>query len=56
MGKTYRLQRKSDITDASWQSLPGVGDLIATGNDTESITDPNALSLGKAFYRITVLP
>jgi hypothetical protein len=55
-GKTYRLERKLSLTDASWQSIPGVVDLVATGNDTESITDPNALSLGRAFYHFTLVP
>jgi hypothetical protein len=35
--------------------IRGVQDLIATGNDTELITDPNAISLGKAFYRVRFL-
>lgn len=55
-GKTYRLERKLSLIDANWQSIPGVLDLLATGNDTESIADPNALNLGKAFYRVRLLP
>jgi parallel beta-helix repeat protein len=55
-GKIYRLERKLSIDDPTWQSIPGVVDLVATGNDTESITDLNASSLGKAFYHVRLLP
>lgn len=55
--QAYRLGRKLNIPDANWQSLaPTVPDLVATGNDTESITDPSAINLGKAFYRVRLLP
>lgn len=51
-GKFYRLERKLNLTD-SWQSIPDVQDLNATGNDVESITAPNSVNLGRAFYRAT---
>jgi hypothetical protein len=50
---TYRLQRKMNIADASWQDINGVNELTATGNDIEPITSPGDVSLGKAFYRVT---
>jgi hypothetical protein len=55
-GKTYRLERKTSITDASWQSIAGVADLTASSTGSLQITDPNAISLGHAFYRVRLLP
>lgn len=55
-GKRYRLQRKLKITESMWQDIFGVNDLVATGNNTESITDPGAISFGQAFYRVLLLP
>ncbi len=55
-GKTYRLERKLNMTDPTWLSIGGVGDLIASGDDTEQITDPNAVGLGQAFYHVITIP
>ena len=55
-GKTYRLQRKLDMTGTTWISIAGIADLIATGDDTEQITDPNGISLGQAFYHVILVP
>ena len=55
-GKTYRLERKLNMTDATWLSIGGVADLIASGDDTEQITDPNAVGLGQAFYHVISIP
>jgi hypothetical protein len=56
-GYTYRLERKANMTDPSWQNLSAtVDDIQASGNDVESMTDPNGFSLGRAFYHITVVP
>jgi hypothetical protein len=56
-GNRYRLERKSDISDpnATWQSIVGLADVMATSSSAQ-VTDPNALSLGKAFYRVRLLP
>ena len=51
-GVTYRLERKLNITDSMWQNIPGVSDLTAANNGPAQITDPGAVSLGKAFYRV----
>ena len=51
-GATYRLERKLQITDSLWQSIPGVNDLTAASTGTAQITDPGAVSLGAAFYRV----
>jgi hypothetical protein len=55
-GAKYRLQRATSLTPTpiNWQAIAGVPDLIATGDDVETIMDPNAVSLGAAFYRIIV--
>ena len=51
-GATYRLERKLQITDSLWQSIPGVNDLTAASSGPAQITDPGAVSLGTAFYRV----
>jgi hypothetical protein len=54
-GKVYGLQRKSNITDAQWQT-PDIMDLTATGNDTESLKDFNAITnFNHAFYHVIFL-
>jgi hypothetical protein len=55
-GQVYRLERKPNITDSTWLSISGLQDLIAAGDDIEQVTDPNAISLGKAFYQVRLLP
>jgi uncharacterized delta-60 repeat protein len=55
IGSTYRLERKLSLADANWQSIAGVSDLTANATVAQ-FTDPNALSLGKAFYRVRLLP
>jgi uncharacterized delta-60 repeat protein len=55
IGSTYRLERKLSLADANWQSIAGVSDQTATATVAQ-FTDPNALSLGKAFYRVRLLP
>ena len=55
-GKTYRLERKIDNVNATWQSIPGVSDLAAAVTGVTQITDPAAVSLGKALYRVRLLP
>ncbi len=54
-GVTYRLLRKLSITDPTWQTISGVADLTAASTGPALITDPNAMSLGKAFYQIQLL-
>jgi hypothetical protein len=55
-GRAYRLERKLEMTDPSWQSITGVSDFTAGSNGVAPIIDPNAISLGKAFYRVRLLP
>jgi hypothetical protein len=52
--RTYRLERKLALTDPTWQSIPGVADLTATG--PAQIIDPGAFNLDRAFYRVRLLP
>ena len=54
-GATYRLKRKLNITDSTWQSIAGVTDLSPGASGPAHITDPGAVSLGKAFYRVRLL-
>jgi serine protease AprX len=55
-GGTYHLERKLEITDITWQSISGVSDLTAGATGSAQITDPGAISLGKAFYQVRLLP
>jgi Cysteine-rich secretory protein family len=55
-GRSYRLERKHDLTDPTWQSIAGVSDFHAVSNGTAPITDPNAISQGQEFYRVRLLP
>jgi serine protease AprX len=55
-GKTYRLERKLEITDATWQSIPGVADLTPGTTGTAQIIDLDGASQTKAFYRVRWLP
>ena len=54
--RTYRLERKSAMTDPSWQSIPGVNDLTLPASGATEIADPGAIDLGRAFYRVSLLP
>ena len=55
-GKTYRLERKLNMTDTQWQSINGVPDFTAGSTGVAPINDPNATGLTKAFYRVRQLP
>jgi CSLREA domain-containing protein len=55
-GAKYRLERKLNITDPSWSTVSGVNDLIAPSTGPAQFTDPGAISLGKAFYHVLLLP
>jgi serine protease AprX len=50
--RTYRLERKLEMTDSSWQSIPGVADFTATTTGPAPIADPSGSALGRAFYRV----
>jgi subtilisin family serine protease len=55
-GKTYRLERKLNIADPSWQSIPGVNDLTPSTTGTAQIIDPAGASQPRAFYRVRWIP
>jgi serine protease AprX len=55
-GKTYRLERKFEITDASWQSIPGVADLTPSTAGPAQIIDLGGASQPRAFYRVRWIP
>lgn len=52
---SYRLERKLELTNTSWQNIPGVSDLTATSNGPAQIVDTNTANLSKAFYRVNLL-
>jgi CSLREA domain-containing protein len=56
-GATYRLERTPSLSPPNWQSISGVADLTASGNGPAQITDTTSpISLGRAFYRVALLP
>lgn len=49
-GKIYGLQRKQALTATSWQPVIS-SDIVANGNDIESVEDGDAFTLfNTAFY------
>ncbi len=54
--RTYRLERKLTLTDATWHLISGVADQTSGASGPAQITDPGAMSLGQAFYRVRLLP
>jgi hypothetical protein len=54
-GATYRLLRKFALTDPTWQSISGVSNITATSTGPAGITDPGAINLAHAFYKVELL-
>jgi subtilisin family serine protease len=52
--RTYRLERKFDLTEAGWLPIPGVNDLVATSDGPAPLTDPDPNS-DQAFYRVRLV-
>jgi subtilisin family serine protease len=57
-GRTYRLERKIDIevTNPSWEIIPGVSDLTPNTTGPAQFTDPTGGNQPHAFYRVELLP
>ena len=55
-GKSYRLERRVAITDSTWNAISDLDDLKAGATGPAQITDPNAVNLAKAFYRVHLVP
>lgn len=51
-GMHYTLKRELNISDSSWQDLPIGGMVTATGDDTETLADRNAIGSGHYFYDV----
>lgn len=52
---SYRLERKPELTNGAWQSIPGVNEFTAISNGAGQIVDTNAANLSKAFYRVNLV-
>lgn len=50
-GLRYRLQQKLELTDPTWQTVPGLSDRFAPG-ETDSFVHPSGANRAKAFYRV----
>ena len=56
-GRTFRLERRSELNQGTWEHIFGVDDLTPMNNGPAQIIDTSGpLSLGKAFYRVRLLP
>lgn len=53
---TYRLERKSEMTDAMWQPINGQPDLTAGVTGSGQITHSGGASSDKGFYRVRQSP
>ena len=53
--RTYRLERKSALTDTDWQSIAGVSDFTASADGPAQLSDPTGASTGQGFYRVRML-
>jgi subtilisin family serine protease len=55
-GRTYRLERKTNITDPTWQTVAGVADLPVSTTGPAQFVDPNGASQPQGFYHVLLLP
>jgi hypothetical protein len=56
LGQNYRLEYKNNLTDASWNPVPGADTVAGTGGMVQvSDPDPNAGNLPRRFYRALLL-
>ena len=56
-GKSYRLERKLSLTQATWESpVSGANDFYATVNGAGQITHTGGGTQPTAFYRVRLLP
>ena len=55
-GRTYRLERRTDFSSATWQTISGVNDFAANTTGPAQIVDPAGGNDGRAFYRVRLLP
>ena len=53
---SYRLERKAEITDATWQPINGVADKTPTSTGRNQIIHPGGASSVRGFYRVRQLP
>jgi hypothetical protein len=53
--KTFRIERKLP-PNGNWQVVSGMPDQTASRNGPAQFVDQGAVSLGKAFYRVSQLP
>jgi CSLREA domain-containing protein len=54
VGKTYRLERKNELTDPAWDAA--ATDFIAPSTGSAQMSDPGAFGLSQTFYRVRLLP
>ncbi|MDB6147103.1 MAG: peptidase and in, kexin, sedolisin [Spartobacteria bacterium] len=55
-GRTYRLERKYDLANIGWESVPGLGDFTATADGPVPLTDPTGGTHLQQFYRVRMIP
>ena len=51
-GRSYQVQFKNDVTDASWKDLPGI---VTASDSTATYEDTTATLISPRFYRVIAL-
>ena len=49
------MQETLDLTNGTWQCVPGVGDYTATSTGPAQFTYTNGVALGSAYFRVEML-
>ena len=55
-GPSHRLERKPALTAGDWLPILGVNDQTPVVAGPAQFTDPGAIGLGAAFYRVRLVP
>ena len=53
---SYRLERKTEISDPTWQPINGLADLTVSTTGSAQITHVGGATAARAFYRVRLLP
>ena len=55
-GRTFRLERKDELSDPTWMITPGTPDLTPPTTGNAPMTHVDGLSFDHSFYRVRLLP
>ena len=55
-GRTFRLERKDELSDPAWMSIAGLADLTPATTGNAQLTHVGGLAMDHGFYRVRLLP